>query len=201
MIIKRTVERTIHKKDGTTSDVEKFEVNVDFWKDIKEPVNVVLDEAHTILDSRRSFSKKSVVVNRWLALIRRVLGDVEGGNSEVVFLTQQKRKVDINLREMSHQIRWHICYYRKICLDCGFKWQESSDSSEIVYHCPRCNKHNLIKTEHKIRVLCFSNLHTFTLYDEYREKSYYKEYIIQDIEKTAFPFYKTMEWDGLFNDY
>jgi hypothetical protein len=200
MIIKRKVERTIHKKDGTNSDVEKFEVNVDFWKSIKEPVNVVLDEAHTILDSRRSFSKKSVCVNRWLALIRRVLGDVDGGNSEVVFITQRKRKVDINLRESANQIRWHTCYYLKICKDCGFAWEENSDAPEIIYHCPKCGKHNLIKKNHKVHVLFFTDLHSFTLFDEYRERTYFKEIMINNISDT-FHNYNTVEWDGLFNDY
>jgi len=200
MILTKTVKRTIHKKDGTNEDVEEMSVNVDFWKSIKEPVNIVLDEAHTILNSRRSFSKKSIHLNHWLSLIRRVLGDTDGGNSEIVFISQLSNKLDCNLRQMAHNIRWNICHYQKVCSTCGIYWDETSDQPELIYRCPRCSGIHIKKKNIRIQVLFFANIKKFEDYHDFGVQSQYKEILVLDVEKYFYA-YNSLQWDNLFNEY
>ena len=110
------------KKNKITNVVEpvyKFKVNLEFWKGIKEPINVIIDEAHSILNSRRSMSKINILITDWLALIRRVLGQTESGEGELVFITQLPRRIDSLARDMATQIRYHLCHYVKTCKKCG----------------------------------------------------------------------------------
>lgn len=50
MIIKKEVVDTKKKKDGTIEPVYEYKLNIDYWKGIKEPINVILDEAHSIIN-------------------------------------------------------------------------------------------------------------------------------------------------------
>lgn len=87
MIIKDEVVGTKkNKMTGREEPVVKYKLNVDFWKEIKEPINVVIDEAHTLYNARKAMSKVNIITTEWLALIRRVLGSRESGHGELTFI-------------------------------------------------------------------------------------------------------------------
>ena len=70
MIIKREiVDYKKNKKTGEKEPVYKYALNIEYWKSITEPCDVILDEAHTILNSRKSQSKTNIVVTDWLASV------------------------------------------------------------------------------------------------------------------------------------
>ena len=101
MIIKEEiVTYKKNRKTGKEEPVYKHTLNVKFWKDIKEPINVVLDEAHSIINARRSMSKINIIVTDWIALIRRVLGQSESGYGELVLISQLANRIDVIAREM-----------------------------------------------------------------------------------------------------
>jgi len=117
MIIKKEEIRTIKRRSGELEPVYKHSLNKKFWMELNEPINVVLDEAHTILNPRRAMSKTNVIVTDWLALIRRVLGSNDSGEGEAVFITQLPRRLDPITKDMANEIRYHICHYSKKCLN------------------------------------------------------------------------------------
>ena len=121
MIIKKEIIDYKTKKDGSSEPVYKKTLNKDFWTKIKVPINVVIDEAHSIVNARRSMSKTNEIITMWLALIRRVLGTTDSGEGELVFITQLPNRLDIIAREMATQVRYHVCHFMKGCKDCGAK--------------------------------------------------------------------------------
>ena len=71
MLIKKEVVKVT--KNG--EEVVKLKFNSEFWieqKETSEGFNIVLDEFHTLMDSRRFMSKQSKVLNDFLSLIRKV---------------------------------------------------------------------------------------------------------------------------------
>lgn len=200
MIIDKKQISTSKKRDGTETPVYEMKLNVDFWKNMTEPVNVVLDEAHSILNSRRSMSKTNVLITDWLALVRRVLGQTESGEGELVFITQLQGRIDTIAREMAHQVRYHICHYIKTCKKCGCSWQENSDMPEGLLECPKCLCYRIIKHSHKIEVRKFSSIERFDSWKTFGNKSYYDRYYIKDITN-YFSLYNTLQWDNLFGEF
>jgi len=124
MIIKREI--VDYKKNRKTEEKEpvyKYALNIDFWKKIKEPLNVCIDEAHTILNSRRAMSKVNIIVSDWLALIRRVLGQTDAGFGELTFISQLANRIDVIARDMATNIIYTICHYLKTCKLCSMNYR------------------------------------------------------------------------------
>ena len=199
MIVNKNVVDTRKKRDGSVENVYELKLNVDYWKDIKEPINVVLDEAHSIINARRSMSKVNIIVSDWLALIRRVLGTSDSGYGEMVFITQLHNRIDIIAREMATQIRYHKCHYKKKCNKCSYTWQEDSDQPEPRWSCPYCNSPSIKKYNHIIEVWHFDSMDAYIAWKDYNSRSYYRHYLINDIEK-YFPLYDTLQWENMFSD-
>lgn len=198
MIIEKELLHT--KKTGEES--YKYHLNVDFWKNIVKKhtsINVILDEAHTLVDSRRSMSKLNKVMSDFIALLRRVIGQDNTGYGELVLISQLERRLDIIAREMATQVRYHICHYRKICLKCGCKWSETNETAEKFFKCRRCKSYEIKKQQHVIEVLHFIDYAQYMNWKFSNIKSYYKRYYIQDIEK-YFPLYDTLQWDNLITE-
>ena len=64
MIIKQEiVDHKKNKKTGEMEPIYKNTLNDTYWKNIKEPINIVIDEAHTILNSRRAMSTINIIVS------------------------------------------------------------------------------------------------------------------------------------------
>lgn len=198
-IFKKELIDTKTKRDGTVEPIYQLAVNKEFWQNIKEPISVVLDEAHSIIDSRRSLSKKSKIVLEWVALIRRSLGSAESGYGELHFITQLPKSIDTRARQMATQVRLHICHYLKTCNICGTTWQETNTEAEPSWQCMRCGSYKLRKHSHKIEVYHFANMQMYEGYEYFGMKSYHRHYFVNDIEK-VFPLYDTLQWDNLFSE-
>jgi len=176
-----------------------YTLNVDFWKNINEPINIVLDEVHTILNARRSMSKVNIILTDWMALIRRVLGQAESGYGELVLISQLHNRIDIVAREMATNVRYHICHYLKSCLRCGNTWAETSESPEPRWICS-CGSYRIKKHNHKIEVWHFAGMDMYIKWKEWGINTYHQHYLIDDIEN-YFKLYDTLQWDNLFSEF
>lgn len=199
MIVQKNIVSVKKTRQGEERPVYDLTLNVDYWKNIKEPINVVLDEAHSIMNSRRSMSKANILISDWLALIRRVLGATSEGYGELVLVTQLRNRIDIIARDMAHQIRYHVCHFNKRCRRCGISWSESSEQPEGQWSCLSCGSTELVKEGHVIEVWHFQGFDMYDAWKEFGQKSFYKHYYITDIEK-YFHLYNTLQWDNLFSD-
>lgn len=175
------------------------EVNVDFWKNIKEPCNIVLDEVHTLLNARRR-DKLNTIMNDWVALLRRVIGSAESGHGEMILITQLPRRIDVIERELANKIRYCICHYAKMCRDCESRWTETSETSKPLWKCPTCGKNDIKKYNHMIECFEFSDIQKFNMWDAFKEKTYFSHYIIKDIEN-YFKYYDTLQWESLITEH
>jgi len=202
-VIKRTmVVEPFIDVDPNGKNKEKFRVNEQFWKDAVKKyksVNVIIDEAHTVLNARRGMTKFSVLVTEWIALLRRVIGGSDEGYGKLVLISQLERRLDVIAREMATKVKWHVCHYNKICKKCGAVHMENNETPEKVQQCLGCGGKRFTITGHVIEVFVFENMEEFDKWKEWSEETYYDQYIITDIEK-YFPFYNTLQWDNLLSD-
>lgn len=199
MIIKKELIKTVKKRDGSTEKVFKLSLNKEYWQSIKEPINVVIDEAHTMLNPRKSSSKCNIILTEFISLARRILGDSSTGYGELIFITQLQRRIDIIAREMCTQVRYHICHFTKTC-KCGTMWTENSEMPEGLWECPSCGGIKITKQNFRIEVWHFPSMTDYEAWKLWGNKTFYKHYFINDIEK-YFPFYDTQQWDNLFSEY
>jgi DNA-directed RNA polymerase subunit RPC12/RpoP len=193
-------EQVSTKRDGTP--VYKMRVNIDFWKKLVEEkgsVSVILDEAHILLNPRRSLSKTNVLVADWLSMLRRVIGS-QDNSGELVLITQLVRRIDIIAREMAVKIQFVIHHYLSRCSMCGAQWWENNETADKFRYCPKCGDWRFKKVKSYIEVFCFKNVDNFMLYKDNRMKTYYKRYIIKDIE-SIFKNYNTLQWDDLLSEF
>ena len=200
MIIEKEITGYKKKKDGSEEPVIDLKLNSKFWKEVPKPISVVLDEAHDFMNARRSASKVNIILGKFLALTRRILGESDYADGDLIFITQLDRRIDIICREMAHQIRYHVCHYQVNCLNCGCGLMENSETPERAVICPLCHSHKLKKSNFSIEVKHFCNIFAYTGWKEFGMKTWHRHYIISDIEK-YFEFYNTLQWDNLFEDY
>lgn len=201
MIVKREQVDTKQKRSGETIPIYEYTLNIEYWKEIikkEKAINVIIDEAHSVINARRAMSKINVIMSDWLALIRRVLGSTTSGAGELTFITQFPRKLDINAREMATQVRYHVCHYNKTCNKCGFSWRETSEMPEPRFVCPACGSEKVQKHNHIIEVWHFSNIDGYEAWRSFGMQTHYRHYLINDIEH-FFPLYNTLQWDNLFS--
>jgi hypothetical protein len=177
----------------------KYSVNQEFWQKSIERyhgINIVIDEAHSIMNARRGMTAKAVVVQDWISLLRRVVGATESGTGRLYLITQVERRLDVLSKEQSTETRFCLCHYSKICRFCGWNCQENNETPEPVFVCPYCN-HQLTKCNHVIEMWHFMNYQDFILWKYLgKKKMYYKHYLITDIE-LIFQFYNTMQWESM----
>ena len=199
MIVKKEIKDYKKNRQGEMEPVYELKLNMEYWQKITEPISCVLDEAHSIINARRAMSKVNIIITDWIALLRRVLGSSSSGYGELVLITQLPNRIDIIAREMATQIRYHKCHYKKQCNKCKCTWVEHSDMPEGYWFCPKCNSSNIKKYEHKIEVWHFASMKHFVTWNEFGQRTFYKHYVVNDIEK-YFNFYDTLQWDNLFSD-
>ena len=200
MIIKQEIIDYKKKRTGEIEPVYKHSLNIEFWKKIKEPINVILDEAHSIINARRAMTKINVIVTDWIALIRRVLGQTESDSGELIFISQLERRLDPIARDMATQIRYHMMHYLKTCQGCFISWQEHSEMPETLTVCPKCRGFELIKSNYTVEVWHFTSIQMFQFWKDYGQQCFYKHYFIRYISK-YFQYYSTMQWDNLFSEF
>jgi len=185
------------KRDGTP--IESLKMNVDYWKDIDKKINVVLDEAHTVMNPRRSMSKVNIIMTDWLALIRRVLGNRAEGSGDLVLITQLWNRIDIIARDMCTHVRYHCMHYTKQCNKCGMMWRENSQMPELLEICPRCAHYGVKEGGHVIEVWKFDSMKSFLMWMDFGSRSYYAHTFISGVNR-YFRFYDTLSWDNLVSD-
>lgn len=197
MIIKRT---QIGESKGEPK--YKLELNVEFWKEFvaeHKKVIVVIDEAHTFFNPRRSMSKINIIMNDFLALLRRVLGaDSSGG--ELVLITQLSRRLDIIAKEMATYVEFCVHHYVTKCKKCGYKWTENNEMSIKAYECPKCKSYRIEKITNVIEVWDFKNINHYERFEDYKEKTHFRHFYIKDI-RNIFGNYDTLQWDDLLSQY
>lgn len=199
MIVKKEIIRIKKKRSGETEPVYEMKLNTDFWKNINEPIDVILDEAHSIINARRAMSKVNVIITDWLSLIRRVIGQSDSGYGRLVLISQLSRRLDPIARDMATQVRYHRCHYMKTCKKCYYYWNENSDTPEPLFQCPACGAFKVKKHSHKIEVWHFQDMEAYSVWNEFGMNSFHRHYIINDIED-FFPMYNTMQWDNMFSE-
>jgi len=198
MILKKTLVRT--KKTG--EEVFKLSVNIDFWKQLLtkyKTMNVIIDESHIFFNPRRSMSKINVLMTDFLALLRRVLGSVEG-TGELILITQLSRRLDIIAKEMSTDIQFCVHHYTTKCRKCNSMWGETNETSLKHYQCPRCNSQRIERIRSEIEIYKFKNIEKFMDFHNFHVKTYYSRYFITDIEK-IFGSYDTLQFDDLLSKF
>ena len=200
MIIKQDIIDYKKKRTGELEPVYKTTLNIDYWKNLKAPINVILDEAHSIINARRAMTKINIIVSDWIALIRRVLGQTEAGSGELILISQLERRLDPIARDMATQVRFHLMHYAKSCKDCLVGWQENSEMPEAVSKCLSCSSTNLIRHSFTVEVWYFSSMQMYDLWKNYAQSTFYKHVYIRDIDN-YFKYYSTLQWDNLFSEY
>jgi hypothetical protein len=180
-------------------ETKKFHLNLDYWKGLKGSVNVVLDEAHSIVNSRRSMSSATQIILEWVSLLRRILGENSKGSGDLILITQLPERIDVVCRDMSRNVASYRCHYKKSCKRCGATWQEHSDFPEDIKICPACSSDDLHKHSFMIEVKHYAGMRPYEDEKFFGVKSFYKHYIVTDIEK-SFTHYSTLQWENLFSD-
>jgi DNA-directed RNA polymerase subunit RPC12/RpoP len=196
MIVRKTLDHVT--KDGR--EIFKYSFNDTFWRDnSSKGISVVLDEAHTLVDSRRAMSKINGIMNDFIALLRRILGDSGDGYGELILITQLGRRLDVNARELATSVHYHISHYVKTCMKCNFKFKESNEQNNKPTNCPKCNGFRFKKSNFVIEKFEFPSMEHCDAWIETRRKTYCKHYYITDIEK-YFSYYDTFQWENLITD-
>lgn len=200
MIFKDEVVKVLQNGTKQTKPV----LNADFWKDtrINYPfgINVTLDEAHTLMDSRRAMSNTSVIMNDFMSLLRRILGDSGEGYGELVLITQLGRRLDVNARELATSVHYHLCHYKRTCTKCNFNFWETNEVYQKPKLCPRCQNRKMVKSNFVIEKWEFDSMEKLDFWIDNGVKTYQKHYYITDIEQ-YFQYYNTFQWENLISEY
>ena len=179
---------------------DSFTFNKEFWVNIKEPINVVIDEAHSFYESRRSMSVSNLVMNQFVASIRRILGTSAHTKGELVLITQLPERLDKYARELARQIRLHICTWKVTCISCNAQLIDNSQNAEPHEICPRCRSTHIKLSDYNITMLKFKSFDDYLKYKEYGKKTYYRKAFLLHAEQ-YFKHYDSLQWDDLFEDY
>lgn len=90
-----------YKKDGTPNLT--YSINWDFWnKQRKAKFDIIIDEVHNVLHSRRSMTKWNTLVSMWLSQIRHLLDSDE--KNHLYLISQRVDAIDISARELAGEI-------------------------------------------------------------------------------------------------
>jgi hypothetical protein len=207
------LKEEVGEKQRTKEKIYKYSLNTEFWKAQPKPLTVVIDEAHTLINSRRSMSKINIILSDFLSLIRRITNSplAEG---ELVVITQFLGRVDVNIREMASQVRYHREHYVRRCYVHGIlrnkytgQFWENSDfpKDKKMDFCPYCGK-GMIKCNQLIEVWHFggdaavSAEENFYYWKFKKEKRFYDHYYIRDGYK-YWNMYSTFQWDNMFSEF
>ena len=99
--------------------IKQLKVNWDFWnKSLKKynNYNIVLDEAHNLLNARRGTTKNNVLMGEWISQIRKLLGDSE--KTHIVFVSQRLKRLDLVARDLFDTIIYCESHKTKVKITC-----------------------------------------------------------------------------------
>jgi len=187
------------KRNG--EKVYKEKLNVDYWKSIckEKPISVIIDEAHTLINPRRSMSKKNVIMTDFLALLRRIVGSRGHAYGELVFITQLERRLDIIAKEMATKVQYCVNHYMVECGKCHYREKETNETPEKLKSCPLCGSVNLDYHSFIIEVFSFTSIENYKAFKDWKMDTFYDHFYITDIEK-VFDKYDTLQWDSLITE-
>lgn len=91
----------VEKEDSRGNLKTGMKINYNFWNEQtkKQGFDIYLDEFHNVMGSRRSSSKRNILLSDWLSQIRKILGQSELHN--LYLITQKLRRIDINSRDLA----------------------------------------------------------------------------------------------------
>lgn len=198
MIIKEEVVKV--KQNG--DEVKSLKFNVEQWLQFKKKYNefnVVIDEAHTLMDSRNFMSKQNRVLNDFLSLIRKICNNPVS-ECNLTLISQIDSRLDINARKLCTEVRYHINVYDKRCLKCGAVWVEHSELSDFQKHkkCPRC-KGKPLKFNSRLIVHYFDNIENYEKWKYNQVKTILQTKKISNIDR-YYKFYDTFQLDNLISE-
>lgn len=198
MIIKK--EPILNSKGEETGKFTE-RLNKEFWEDVvtkHDGINVVIDEAHTLLNARRSMSKMNVIMSDFIALLRRVIGGVNG-YGKLVLISQLERRLDVISKEMATKVKFYVCHYEIICAKCDSIFYENNETPEKLAFCPKCGSPKIKPFNHILECWHFQNIDKFLSFKMMRLKTFHRHYFITDISN-YFSHYNTLQWDNLLSN-
>lgn len=199
MVIKK--EQKGMKRDGTP--IYDMKLNEEYWKEERKKYNnisVVIDEAHTFFNPRRSMSKLNIIMTDFLALLRRIVGSTGEREGKLILITQLSRRLDVIGRDMATDVEFCVNHYQILCKGCGYCWSETNEVPNKPEKCPNCMSYKLKKQNDYIEVWGFRDHESYKLWSESGVRNYYSHYLIHDI-KSVFGIYDTLQWDDLTSQY
>jgi len=180
---------------------------LEYWQDKTkdQPIDIVIDEAHSIYNARKSMSKLNICIGDWIALVRRIVGEDNRFEGNLILISQLWNRIDVIAREMATQIRYHKCHYYKTCLDCGLTVIETSETPEKLNKCPSCLRRNFEKFNYQIEIWKFNSMNNFLLWKSgflgtKGHRPYFNHFFITEIEK-YFTMYNTKQISDMFSEY
>jgi len=193
-------EQVKEKRDGTP--VYELKLNEQYWKDLlvqHGAIDIIIDEAHQLGNARRSMSHVNIIMSDFMALLRRILGSKDGRTGRLTLITQLPRRLDVVMREMATQVRYHRGHWRTSCKQChGYVW-EHSDMPRPVDACPRCGCRKLTRIGHIIEVWEFASMDLAEAFYYQSARTWYTHYIIRDVHRW-FDEYDTLQWEDMVSD-
>jgi hypothetical protein len=103
-------------------------------------------------------------------------------------------------RELATCVQYHIAEYTIRCKKCNYAVRENNETEPKMKNCPRCNGFKFEKKDFKIMVWEFKSMEDCDMWIDNRMKTYHRHFIVTDIEKTAFPYYDTYQWENLITE-
>jgi len=112
-IIRLKTEHIIQESENEKNEkkIDKT-INWDFWNDYINThgaFDIVIDEAHNVMHSRRAMSKWNILFTTWLSQIRKILGSNE--NNHLYLVTQRLKGIDLAGRDLCHEIIYVSKFY------------------------------------------------------------------------------------------
>ena len=191
-------EVTKEKKDGTKE--YGYSVNFDYWelqkKKHRNGFNIVIDEAHSIIDARTSMSKINRAAKKWASSLRKIIS-CRDGVGDVTFVSQLPRGVDVWVKELCNQYRWHEYFSKRQCKYCKTIYLFSSSSEEPQERCPSCDMGSFNELGSKMIVYRFKTIEDVEAYINFGAKTYYVADVINN-PSYFYKYYDTYQIENLF---
>lgn len=188
------------KKISEEKNKIKLELNKEYWMRQKKPLNIVWDEIHLTANSRASASRVNMVISKFIAMGRRITGFDEKGYGFLIFVAQNERTIDVNIRELTNEVYYHIGHWILSCKSCN---SNIALNSEMPYYnrCPLCSSFDIFRHSFYVERLMFDKWVKFYEWSlNKRNKTYFGRVIISDI-KDYFKFYDTMQMEDIWESY
>lgn len=187
---KEIIQEVIEK--GKTKTKTEYQLNWNYWIKQKKPLNVIWDEIHLTAGSRRSMSKKNMIIMEFVAMARRITGMDEAGYGTLTFVAQTDFSIDKYIRHLANDILYHIMYWEQYCKNCNIKELRDSEK-EHSRKCNYCLSDRTRKQNFFCIVYKFRSFHNFQAWElGMPGKWHYSKELIDDIEK-YFKFYETLQ--------